>query len=84
MVKVNTKDTGTLFEKSFVKYLFNYEKRLPCQIGSTKAFPFRYIHLFSKKLMTFPDFVSPKATVNNFVILFWGRIYLNNILHIQF
>ena len=40
MMKVNTKDTGTVFEKSFVKYLFNYEKKHPCQIGSTKAFPF--------------------------------------------
>ena len=66
-MKVNTKDTNSLFDKSFAKYPFTSEKKLRCQIGSTKAFRFRYIHLFSKKLKRFWHFVSPGAPVNNFV-----------------
>ena len=38
----------------------------------------------NKKLMRFWYFVSPRAPVNNFAILFRVRIYLNDVLHIQF
>ena len=38
-------------------------KKLRCQIVLTKAFLFQYIHLFSKKLMRFQNFVSPRAPI---------------------
>ena len=64
MIKVSNKDTDSLFEKSFTKYPFNSEKKkLRCQIGSKKAFRFRYIHIFSKKLMTFQDFITPRIPI---------------------
>ena len=53
-------DTDSIFEKSFAKYPFSSEKRAK---GSTKAFRFRYIHLFSKKLMRFQHSVSSRAPV---------------------
>ena len=56
-------DTDSLFKKGFAKYPFNSEKKLQCQIDSTKAFRFQYIHLFSKKLMRFRHFVFPRAPI---------------------
>ena len=47
-MKVNTKVTDSLIEKRFAKFPFNYGKKLWCQIDSTKAFDFQYIHLFSQ------------------------------------
>ena len=45
-MKKNTKDTDSVFEKSFAKYPSKKKKKTPIQIGSTKAFRFRYIHVF--------------------------------------
>ena len=42
-MKVNTKDTDSLFEKGSAKYHFNSEKKnfdVRCQIDLTKAFRF--------------------------------------------
>ena len=41
IIKVNTSDTDSFFQKSFAKYPFNSEKKTLCQIGLTKAFRFR-------------------------------------------
>ena len=51
-MKVNTNDNDSLFEKSFTKHPFDSLKKW-CQIGLTKAFRFRYIHIISKKLLRF-------------------------------
>ena len=49
MMKVNTKNTVSLFEKGFAKYPFNSQK---------KKIDVRY-----KKLLRFWDFVSPWALI---------------------
>ena len=48
MMKVHTKDTDSLFEKSFAKYHFNYEKTLMLD-RFNKSFSFSlYSPLFKK------------------------------------
>ena len=62
-MKANAKDTDSSFEKCFAKFPFNSGKNLWWRIDSTKAFLFRYIHIFSKKLMRFRYFVSPGTSI---------------------
>ena len=92
-MKVNTNDTDSLFEKSFAKYPFNSEKKTLMSDTFNKSFSFSIDSPLSKKLFRLWHFVSPRAPIpctdmflqgaaDNFAILFWARIYLNNILHI--
>ena len=63
-MKMNTKDTDSLFKKIFGNYLFISQKlNFRCQLGLTKAFPFQYIHHFSKTLMRFWHSVPPRAPI---------------------
>ena len=51
MMKINIKDTDSLFQKDFAKYLFNSEKNKSGKFN--QIFHFRLIPLFWKKLLRF-------------------------------
>ena len=76
MMKVNTKDTDSLFEKGFAKYLFNSEKKPSIPDRFNKSFLFSIYCLFSKALLRFRHFLSRRAPVNNFEIFEGAPIYL--------
>ena len=88
-MKVNTKDTDSLFEKSFAKYPFNYEKKTSMSNRFNESFSFT-IHspLFEKAVEVLAFCISAGSNspcssksskqLYNFV----ARNYLNNILHV--
>ena len=93
-MKVNTKDTDSLFKKSFAKYPFNSEKKTKTLMPDRfkKSFSFSiYSTLFKKAVEVLAFCISVgsnsmchvlQGAVNSFTILFRARNYPNSILHI--
>ena len=93
IMKENTNDTDSLFEKRFTKYPFNSEKKLMSD-RFNKSFSFSTDSpLFQKAVEVSAFYISAgsssysdiilQGAINNFAILFWAWICLNNILHIE-